>query len=157
MLLSRVAATLRYLASIGLGFVVIGFSVMFLFEAPASVRDKAQPTMATIKPMATASSLPALKAADFDIARAVPVVITGKVDPQTVAAPKAEPSASAKGQAVVVADAANVRSGPSKGSTKLFVVRSGQTVDVLEHDGSWSRIVGPDGVSGWVATKFLRQ
>ena len=168
MFFSRVAATLRYLASIGFGFVVIGLSVMFLFEAPASMRDKSQPTMATLKPMASPDSLPALKATAFDIARAVPVVVTGKVDAKTIAAPvhataaplKTDPSttaAPAAGQAMVVADAANVRSGPSKGSTKLFVVRSGQMVDVLERDGSWSRIVGPGGASGWVATKFLRQ
>jgi uncharacterized protein YgiM (DUF1202 family) len=168
MFLSRVTATLRYLTSIGLGFAAIALSVMFLFEAPASVRSDAPPTVATIKSAARASSLPQLKAADFDVARAVPVVVTGKAEPVTVAAPvdaKAKISANldalgklpAQGQAIVSADAVNVRAKPSKGSTKLFVVRSGQVVDVLESEGGWSRIAGQDGASGWVATKFLQR
>jgi uncharacterized protein YgiM (DUF1202 family) len=169
----QVAGLLRYLTSIGLGFTAIALSVMFLFEAPASVRGDTRATMAAIKPVARTARLPQLTASDFDIARAVPVVVTGKAEPRTtsagsatdpvthtaalpetdLAAPGDTPAA---GQAVVTADAVNVRSGPSKRSTKLATIRSGQVVDLLESDGGWSHIVADDGTSGWIATKFLR-
>lgn len=162
MFLSRAAAAMRYLTSIGLGFAVTALSVMFVFEAPASIKAEAKPSAALLKSAVRVSALPQLKASDFDVARAVPVVIEGKTEPKTIAAvPRpevvaaTEPSVKA-GQALVTADAVNVRSGPFKGSTKLFVVRSGQVVDVIERDGGWSRIIGPDGESGWMATKFLQ-
>jgi uncharacterized protein YgiM (DUF1202 family) len=163
MFLSRVTATLRYLTSIGLGFAVTALSVMFLLEAPGSAKAHATSSAAVIKSAAKVSALPRLKASDFDIARAVPVVVQGKIEPKTVAAIP-QPDAAApvnaapgRGQAMVIADAVNVRSGPSKGSTKLSVVRSGQVVDVIESDGGWSRIVGPGGEAGWIATKFLQR
>jgi uncharacterized protein YgiM (DUF1202 family) len=166
MVLARAAATLRYLISIGLGFAAIALSVMFLFEAPSSRAPEARLAVATIKSAPSPKPTRQFKAADFDVARAVPVVVTGKAEPQTVAAPEgavttnsalAALSSPAQGRAKVTADAVNVRSQPSKASTKLFVIRSGDVVDVLESEGGWTRIAGPDGASGWIATKFLQR
>lgn len=172
MFLSRVAGPLRYLTSIGLGVAVISLSVMFVLEAPGTaVKAEAKPTAAAFKRVAKTSSLPQLTAADFDVTRMVPVVVTGKAEPRTqeavaataatatttdVAAVEA-PIAGAIGQAIVTGDAVNVRSAPSKSGTKLFVARLGDMVEVLESAGGWTRIAGPNGESGWIATRFLQQ
>lgn len=168
MFLSRAAGPLRYLTSIGLGVAVIALSVMFVLEAPGTaVQAESKPVPAAIKRVAKATSLPQLKAADLDVTRMVPVVVTGKTEPRTqdalVATPRTEvaaleePAATATGQATVTGDAVNVRSAPSKSGTKLFVARLGDVVDVLESAGGWTRIALADGQSGWIATKFLQQ
>ena len=178
MFLARLAASLRYIASIGLatGFIVV--SLMMVIEAPngaARTSADGSASAATLKRVTRTSALPQLTPEDFDIARAVPVDIKGKVEPPRTLAPTtpkagflASPAAqmasvdaasapTADSQAVVTGDAVNVRAEPRKNSTKLFVARSGEVVDVFESVRGWTRIVRSGGETGWIATKFLRQ
>ena len=43
-----------------------------------------------------------------------------------------------------------MRSSPSKGSTKLSVIKGGSKLSVTEWDGSWARVTLADGTSGWI-------
>lgn len=51
--------------------------------------------------------------------------------------------------------ALNVRSGPSTGTSKVFVLKPGQEVRIAEKDGDWAKVIDMTGQSGWVFSKYL--
>ncbi len=58
-------------------------------------------------------------------------------------------------QAVVLAEKAEVRSGPDAENTALFTVHEGLKVRLRESQGSWARISLENGLSGWVESDTL--
>lgn len=158
---SQLIGLLRYVASLAGSIFVIVASIMLLFEAPASSRAaRAEtPTVATLKRAVEPKPLPHLTAKDFDISRTVKVVPAGRAEPRTTPAPEvatAEPAAASEARmATVVADAVNLRAAASKNSTRVYVLRAGTKVTLLEEDRGWTRVTTADGMTGWLATKFL--
>lgn len=53
-------------------------------------------------------------------------------------------------EAIVFAGTVNVQSEPKEGSTILFVIHEGLKVEILESEGSWDRIILPNGSIGWI-------
>lgn len=159
---SQAIGLLRYAGTlIGSIFIIVA-SVMLLFEAPASSRaaQTDSPTVATLKRAVTPKPLPQLKASDLDISRTVKVVPAERVEPRTSPAPAevaaANPASATDAKtATVVADAVNLRAKASKNSARVYVVRAGTKVTLLETERSWTKVVTEDGISGWLATKFL--
>jgi uncharacterized protein YgiM (DUF1202 family) len=49
----------------------------------------------------------------------------------------------------------NVRSGPSNDSSKLFVLRQNEAVEVGEAEGRWVRIQTASGATGWAYRRYL--
>ena len=58
-------------------------------------------------------------------------------------------------QTRVGSSALNVRAGPTSSAGKLFVLRPGQPVTILERDGNWARITTASGERGWVYSRYL--
>lgn len=154
----RIPGAVRYAASIGLSVGVIALSFMFMLEAPNGGGEAKATPQPTMRAAAVSKPLPKFTAADFNIARIIPVVAAGKPEPVTTAAVSAaqqSPRATSI-TATVTADAVNVRSGPSKTAPKTFVVRQGDAVEIIETRQGWSRITTSGGDSGWMWSKFLR-
>jgi tetratricopeptide (TPR) repeat protein len=55
-----------------------------------------------------------------------------------------------KREAVILAPAADVRSGPSEGNPVLFTVHEGLTVEVAASARGWHQVVLPNGWNGWI-------
>lgn len=62
-----------------------------------------------------------------------------------------------KGEAIVFASSANVKSAPGLNSTDQFVIHAGLKVEVVDEDGDWSRIELLDGNSGWIYTQSIER
>jgi tetratricopeptide (TPR) repeat protein len=58
-------------------------------------------------------------------------------------------------QAVVLAEKADVRSGPDEENTTLFTIHEGLKVRLRGSQGSWARISLENGLSGWVESDTL--
>jgi tetratricopeptide (TPR) repeat protein len=58
-------------------------------------------------------------------------------------------------RAVVLADRAESRSGPSDGNPLLFTVHEGTVVRILDAREGWTRIALPDGLNGWVPAEAI--
>ena len=150
-------------------FTVIAGSVILLLDAPssASAARPETPTSAVLKRAVERKPMPALKAADFDIAKSVRVDVKGKAEPRTssniallpTVNPTATPSIQPESNfsAMVESDAVNLRADASKTSARLAVVSHGTKVAILGTERGWTRIQTEDGRTGWIATKFLRQ
>lgn len=63
--------------------------------------------------------------------------------------------AEAETTARVSATSLNVRSGPTTQNRVVGALAKNDVVTVLEEADGWSQVLTSDGVSGWVATKFL--
>lgn len=68
--------------------------------------------------------------------------------------PKVEAPAS-EGETLVSSTAVNVRSGPSSSSARLFVLQPDTPVAVAGRERGWTKVVTPDGRSGWVYGRYL--
>lgn len=155
---------LRYIALVGIAGVFIGTTAVFaLNQAQTGIETR---QVAKSKPARPSylMPLPQLTAKDFDVARSVPAVVMGKEAPMTgVPVPAAQQVASIEedpaggGSIRVAVDAANVRSGPSKSTTKTFVLRQGDAVEVLSTRAGWTEVRGRDGQTGWIWTEFLNR
>ncbi|HEY9010440.1 MAG TPA: SH3 domain-containing protein [Devosia sp.] len=157
---SQVIGLIRYAGALAGSIFIIATSVMLIFEAPTSSRgsQSVTPTVATLKRAVDPRPLPQLKASDFDISRTIKVVPAARPEPQTSPAPTDVASAPAETEArtaTVTADAVNLRAAASKASARVYVVRAGTRVTVLETERSWTKVLTEDGISGWLATKFL--
>ena len=62
-----------------------------------------------------------------------------------------------KGEAIVFASSANVKSAPGLNSADQFVIHAGLKVKVVGEDGDWSRIELYDGNSGWIYTQSIEK
>jgi SH3 domain protein len=49
----------------------------------------------------------------------------------------------------------NLRSGNSTQDTIIEIIDPGQELQVMEHQGSWTKVQLPDGKEGWMAGRFL--
>jgi uncharacterized protein YgiM (DUF1202 family) len=159
---SQLIGPLRYAGTLAGSIFIIVASVMLLFEAPASTSTASaeSPTVATLKRAVAPKPLPQLRASDFDISRSVKVVPAARAEPRTGPASAevvaANPAAAADiTTATVIADAVNLRAAASKASARVYVVRAGTKVTLLETKRSWTKVVTEDGITGWLATKFL--
>lgn len=161
---SRITGLLKYLTSITLGMAAVVLSVMLVFQAPTRATAQAKSaTVATLKQAVSVKPLPTLTAKDFDVSRTVKVVVAGKLEPKTIAAPAQtgslrqapEAGTGADLATAVVTDAVNLRAAASKQSARVYVVQAGSKVTVHETERSWTRITTEDGITGWLASKFL--
>lgn len=146
---------------VGAGFMVarsLDFSVDQTARYVAEFR--ATSTSASLRPGYLAP-VPNVTAKDFDAARLVPVRVGGRAaeaEMGIAAGAEAADAAAAepKGELFRVrVNGLNVRSGPSKDSARIFVLEFGEEVAAAETQRNWVRIVGPDGRSGWVYSKYL--
>jgi uncharacterized protein YgiM (DUF1202 family) len=152
---------LRYLLSLGGLLAVTGLSVMALLDVSAAKLADEPQSVVAVQRVAEVAPAPAatrvLTPSDFDIARSVPVRITGRA-PDVLPGPVASLDATAAAvtdRATVTADAVNVRAAASVRAERVGVVRAGTEVEVLGEERSWSRVVAADGTTGWMASKFL--
>jgi uncharacterized protein YgiM (DUF1202 family) len=158
----NISPILRYLALVGVAAAFIGSTAVFaLNQAQTGIETRQIGSTPPARP-SYLMPLPKLTAKDFDVARAVPAVVMGKEAPRTgEPAPASQQVASIQsnsvsaGTVVVTVDAANVRSGPSKATAKVFVLRHGDVVEILSTQAGWSEVRGPDGQTGWIWTQFL--
>ena len=60
-----------------------------------------------------------------------------------------------KGKAKITASALNVRKGPSTSYSKVGLLSNGQVVDILEKNGTWSKIKASNGLTGWVSNSYI--
>lgn len=168
----RAAAAVRYLTTIGLASFFIALCTMLLIEAPAGTARAAsggpvaEPQTASLGRPANLSPLPTFKAAAFDISRVVAVQAVGnpglierpfRAEAVTALSQLASLGVATDAAAVINADAVNVRAAPDKTSARVFVAVRGDAVSVLDTQRSWTRIVLTNGLTGWVATKFLSE
>jgi uncharacterized protein YgiM (DUF1202 family) len=71
--------------------------------------------------------------------------------------PDSSPAPSAElvvGQVTITTDVLNVRSGPSRDDEIVDQVRKGEMLDVIRDEHDWLYIRTPDGLYGWIMTKF---
>lgn len=52
-------------------------------------------------------------------------------------------------------EAVNVRAGPSSGTARLFVLKRGAKVAIMERSGGWAFVTDQNGESGWVYSRYL--
>lgn len=165
------------------GATSLGIVALFSLPQPedaaqAADPDQAPPTSSTPDYSAFIEPLPRLSAADLDARKLSPL-------PQQTGASPSRESWSAWASAVRprevngavgsaqprsldwaawkpapmmwVAVAANVRSGPSVRHYKLTTLPAAKQVIVAETQGNWSRVLLPNGSTGWVASSLLSQ
>lgn len=72
-----------------------------------------------------------------------------------IAEKPAAASPTAPDRRIVGGSGVNVRSGPSKASSKLFALAAGQEVTVSANDKGWLQVVDAQGRSGWIYKTFL--
>lgn len=58
-------------------------------------------------------------------------------------------------RAKVKATSLNIRKGPSTSYNKIGLLSNGQVVDILEKNGTWSKVKKSNGLVGWVASTYL--
>ena len=85
----------------------------------------------------------------------VPVQTAVAPSPQTVSATAAVPDPTQSRELVSARTAVNVRSGPSTGNPTLHVLQPDEQVAVVERQGGWTKIVTPNGETGWVYGRYL--
>lgn len=68
-----------------------------------------------------------------------------------------EPVRKAKRKPASIGDGVVVRAGPSRGAPKLFVLRPGERIAVVETRGRWLRVVLESGASAWIDSRDLRR
>ncbi len=140
----------------------LGFSVDQTIQHVAEVRGSPEPV--TLRPSYIAPT-PVLTTRDVAAVQSVPVTGEGEaaraqmglaaidtVTTGSIAAPATEPSPPLFR---VNANGLNMRSAAKKGSPKIGVLKSDEQVEVAETQGSWVRVVRPDGEGGWVYSKYL--
>lgn len=167
----KVPALLRYLTVPAIALVVVGGGLAmsaYRTGKPAAVA----PAVVAVAPEADAPLRPSFLAPGARLDE-VPPVATASA-PETVPMPPAtsepavrvvatlavepaEPVQPEVPQAWVGDSAVNVRSGPSNGNGKLFVLMPGEPVEVAGSDGGWLHVTTPDGRSGWVYSKYIRR
>jgi len=64
-------------------------------------------------------------------------------------------SQDSQGKVKVTASSLNVRKGPSTSNAKVGSLKRGQTVDVLQKSGTWTKIKTSNGLVGWVSNKHI--
>jgi uncharacterized protein YgiM (DUF1202 family) len=68
----------------------------------------------------------------------------------------AQPGLPAEGSAVITnANWLNVRSEPAMGDNVITAVPGGQVVGLIGRNGVWVKVQLPNGVQGWVGSRFL--
>lgn len=83
--------------------------------------------------------------------RTAALEVAPALEPEFVAAEE-RPGAE---QVRVTANGLNVRSRPSSNSSKLFVLRRNEAVEVAEAEGSWVRVTTASGETGWAYERYL--
>jgi hypothetical protein len=66
--------------------------------------------------------------------------------------PQATPADRRKVSAIIL----NLRAGPSASTERIARLPFGTIVTVLEAPGRWVRVATPDGLTGWVSSRYLR-
>ena len=89
--------------------------------------------------------------------------VGGESDNRSVPQPTATPGSSTKPAAaissnpglVVIKGPLNVRSGPGKGFQSVGSLPIGTHLLVIEQQSGWTKILGPKGLTGWVANQYV--
>lgn len=80
-----------------------------------------------------------------------------KTDTAQADKPSGEPDdgATSSDKRIVGGAGVNVRSGPSKSSSKLFALTAGQEVDITGNNRGWLQVIDAMGRKGWVYKSYL--
>lgn len=122
-------------------------------DAPAAVVATAEPEAAPVRP----SYVVYVPPVDPEILRKRKELAATITTVPTTPAPEPVPEAPKGEPWIVVAEAVNVRSGPTNGAEVLGRMMQGEVAFVVETAGGWLRAESEGGTKGWVYSRYLRK
>jgi len=128
-------------------FALIAAAGLFLAQSVTEAAGRIEPARTDREVWYIPASSRPLVAQDLDIARAFPVV--AKVESVALVSEPAAPLLK------VGVESLRVRSGPSRTSSQVFVLKGGTMVVADRSDGGWVEISTEDGRQGWAYKTLL--